>query len=54
MSGGLKYDKAAVELTNQSKWTDELSKLGEITKKDKLVAAFHNLLGKASGQAIAQ
>ena len=53
MSGG-KYDKAAVELITNPKWTDELSKLGEITKKDKLVAAFHNLLGKASGQAIAQ
>jgi hypothetical protein len=53
LSGG-KYDKAAVELITNPKWSDEISKLGEITKKDKLVAAFHNLLGKAGAQAIAQ
>lgn len=53
LSGG-KYDKSAVELITNPKWSDELSKLGEITKKDKLVAAFHNLLGKAGAQAIAQ
>lgn len=53
MSGG-KYDKAAVELMTNPKWSDELSKLGEITKKDKLTAAFYNLLGKAGGQAIAE
>jgi hypothetical protein len=53
LSGG-KYDKAAVELITNPKWADELDKLGEITKKDKLVAAFHNLLGKAGAQAVAQ
>lgn len=53
MSGG-KYDKAAVELITNPKWTDELDKLSEINQKDKLVAAFHNLLGKAGAQAIAQ
>lgn len=53
MSGG-KYDKAAVELITNPKWADELDKVSEITKKDKLVGAFHNLLGKAGAQAIAQ
>jgi hypothetical protein len=53
LSGG-KYDKAAVELITNPKWADEVDKLGEITKKDKLMAAFHNLLGKAGAQAIAQ
>jgi hypothetical protein len=53
LSGG-KYDKAAVELITNPKWSDELDKLGEITKKDKLMAAFHNLLGKAAAQEIAQ
>jgi hypothetical protein len=49
-----KYDVAAVKLITNPKWADELSKLGEITKKDKLIAAFHNLLGKAGAQAVAQ
>ena len=49
-----KYDVAAVKLITDPKWADELDRLGEITKKDKLIAAFHNLLGKAAGQAIAQ
>lgn len=53
ISGG-KYDKAAVALITNPKWSDELEKLHEITKKDKLLAAFHNLLGKAGAQAIAQ
>jgi hypothetical protein len=53
LSGG-KYDKAAVELMTNPKWADELDKVSEITKKDKLVAAFHNLLGKAGAQAVAQ
>lgn len=49
-----KYDVAAVKLITNPKWADELNKLGEITKKDKLMAAFHNLLGKAAAQEIAQ
>ena len=49
-----KYDVAAVRLITNPKWADELDKLGEITQKDKLIAAFHNLLGKAGAQAIAQ
>jgi hypothetical protein len=49
-----KYDVAAVRLITNPKWADELDKLGEITKKDKLIAAFHNLLGKAGAQALAQ
>lgn len=53
LSGG-KYDKAAVELITNPKWSDEVDKLGEITKKDKLIAAFHNLLGKAGAQTVAQ
>jgi hypothetical protein len=53
LSGG-KYDKEAVELITSPRWTDELSKLGKITEKDKLVAAFHNLLGKVGAQAVAQ
>ena len=53
LSGG-KYDKEAVELITNPKWSDELGKLNEITKKDKLIAAFHNLLAKAGAQAIAQ
>lgn len=53
ISGG-KYDKAAVELITNPKWSDELGKLKEITKKDKLLGAFHNILGKAGSQAIAQ
>ena len=53
LSGG-KYDKAAVELITNPKWADEVDKLGEITKKDKLIAAFYNLLGKAGAQKIAQ
>lgn len=53
ISGG-KYDKAAVELITNPKWADELDKLSEVTKKEKLAAAFHNLLGKAGAQAIAQ
>lgn len=53
LSGG-RYDKAAVELMTNPKWADELDKVSEITKKDKLLAAFHNLLGKAGAQAAAQ
>lgn len=53
LSGG-KYDKAAVELITSPKWTDELDKLGRITNTDKLIGAFHNLMGKAGAQAIAQ
>jgi len=53
MSGG-KYDKAAVRLITSPRWTEELNKLGEVTDKENLVSAFHNLLGKAGGQAIAQ
>lgn len=49
-----KYDVAAVRLITNPKWADEMNKLGEITKKDKLIAAFHNLLGKAGAQAAAQ
>lgn len=48
------YDVAAVKLITNPKWADEVEKLGEITKKDKLIAAFHNLLGKAGAQAIGQ
>jgi len=53
LSGG-KYDKTAVELITNPKWADELHKLKEITKGQKLIGAFHNLLGKAGAQAIAQ
>lgn len=49
-----KYDVAAVKLITNPKWSDELDKLGEITEKDKLLAAFHSLLGKAAAQKIAQ
>jgi hypothetical protein len=49
-----KYDVAAVRLITNPKWADEMDKLGEITSKDKLIAAFHNLLGKAAGQTITQ
>lgn len=53
LSGG-KYDKAAVELITNPKWADELKKLNEVTKTEKLIGAFHNLIGKAGAQAIAQ
>jgi hypothetical protein len=53
LSGG-RYDKEAVELITNPKWADELKKLNEITNKDKLIAAFHNVIGKAGAQAIAQ
>lgn len=53
LSGG-KYDRTAVELITNPKWADELHKLKEITKTQKLIGAFHNLLGKAGAQAIAQ
>lgn len=49
-----KYDVAAVRLITDPKWEEQVDKLGEITDKDKLIAALHNLLGKAAGQAIAQ
>lgn len=53
LSGG-KYDKAAVELITNPKWADELEKLKKITATDKIIGAFHNLMGKAGAQAIAQ
>jgi hypothetical protein len=53
LSGG-KYDKAAVELITNPKWADELEKLKKITTTDKIIGAFHNLMGKAGAQAIAQ
>lgn len=53
LSGG-KYDKAAVELITNPNWADELQKLKKVTKPDKLIGAFHNLMSKAGAQAIAQ
>lgn len=53
LSGG-KYDKAAVELITNPKWADELENLKKVTKTDKLLGAFHNLISKAGAQVIAQ
>lgn len=49
LTGG-KFDKAAIELITNPKWSDELNKINELSDFEKKSSKFMDLLGRAASQ----